>query len=155
MESIRSLIVAADELFADGAAGPSPEDLATLDDLARLGCEVWLAGTAPALGELERELHRWVEAGRLRRASSLQEAARRCLAEGPRVMVVGASPAGSVRFANERGFASALVVSPDPGAGHQPEDLLELPDFVVTSLDDVMALLRRLERAPEDFEGTE
>lgn len=153
MESVVSVILAADELVDPQAGAPLLHEPHALAELACQGCEVWLAGPIP--GHLHLALQPWVEGGRVRRAEDLEQAARHCRGEGKAVMVVGARPSGSVRFANRLHFTSALIAGPDLGEAEQPDSVEELPDFVLGSLADVLPLVRRLEREEGDFEGTE
>ncbi len=141
MRSIAALIVALDELAAlGGTAGGEPT---VWTRLARQGRDVWLVASGAAEPLLPHGVHR---------ATSLQEAARQCPVPGSRVLVVGADPSASVRFANRHRLTSVLI---DPGDGSGAEGLEEVPDFTLGSVWELPALLERLERDPADFEGTE
>lgn len=181
MPRIVALIVAADELTACSqpagearAAGDGDPcgELGMLAELADRGCDVWLVTSSAGASSGPQapgdpEPNRPVRAasrqqGRpqpelpsrgVHRAASLEEAARRCRAEGGSVLVVGADPASSVRFANRHRFSSVLI---DPvGSGARPGRLDEIPDFTLPSLSELSGLIRRIERDPADFEGTE
>lgn len=174
MRQIAALIVAADELAAlcrkagepppagpPGAAAGTPgaatgppatvagspgtdEELALWANLARQGRDVWLVTSAAADQPPPHGIHR---------ATSLQEAARQCPAAGSRVLVVGADPSSSIRFANRHRLTSVLI---DPGGcGARVEGLEDVPDFTLFSLWELPVLLERVERDPADFEGTE
>lgn len=142
VDGVGAVIVAVDELV-DAGFGFSPADLGNLQQLASLGYAVWVVDSR---GAASRPPHP------LRHATSLEEAARRCRDEGRPVLLVGASPSGSIRLANRLHLSSALVAEPQSA---QPEDLEETPDFVLASLEDLPGLVARIERDPADFEGTE
>lgn len=150
MRPIAALIVALDELAAlagkdGGCPPPAPAgELAVWTRLARQGRDVWLVASRAAEQPLPHGVHR---------AASLQEAARQCPAPGSRVLVVGADPSASVRFANRHRLTSVLI---DPGGdGPEARDLEEVPDFTLACVEELPALLERLERDPADFQGTE
>ncbi|HEY8486288.1 MAG TPA: hypothetical protein VIL11_02735 [Limnochordales bacterium] len=160
MEERLCVIVAADELgrAAPPDGGPPAGLPQALAELARFGCQVWWAGPEPpGLSPLVEDpaLRPWVQQGRLRQAPSLDEAARACRAGGREVLVVGGRPSGSIRWANRHRFTSALVAVLEGGDEELPADVEEIPDFVVGSVDELPALVFRMEREQGDFEGTE
>lgn len=145
MNRIQSVIVAMDELREAGIE-LSPADLGSLQQLAGLGYAVWVVDSRVAPRSAAPAEYPF------QRAASLEEAARRCRGEGRSVLMVGASPSGSIRLANRLRLISALLAEPQSAP---PQDLEETPDFVLACLDDLPALVARIERDPADFEGTE
>lgn len=69
------------------------------------------------------------------------------------VLVVGSRASASMRMANAYGLCGVLI-APDPGSA-LPAGLEEAPDFVLSSLEEVPQLIRRIERDEADFQGVD
>ncbi|MBE3597422.1 MAG: hypothetical protein IMX02_00955 [Limnochordaceae bacterium] len=145
---VSAVVLVADELVDRQPRDQLARSLASVAYESAKHRRVWVVGPPGLVPASPPEGGAWEQ------AESLSDLPPLAAGRGSTVLVVGGRPERSIRWANRHRLKSVLVV-PEPGEDQQPGSLDEAPDFVLESVEDVLGLIRRIEREEGDFEGTE